>query len=91
MEKTDNLIHSLEESDEVKRLKEMNKRMKEEKELLKDIEKYQNSPTEELCQKIINNPFYRDYKKCENDCNFLILGINQKLKEITGGGSCENH
>lgn len=91
IEKTDNLIHSLDNSDEVKKIKELNKKMKEEKELLKDIEEYNTSPTEELRQRIINNPFYREYKKRENDCNFLILEINQKLKEITGGGSCENH
>ena len=91
MEKTDNLIHSLDNSNEVKKIKELNKKMKEEKELLKDIESYQLNPNEELRQKIINNPFYREYKKCENDCNFLILEINKELKEITGGKSCENH
>ncbi len=91
IEKTDNLIHSLDNSNEVKKIKELNKKMKEEKELLKDIDSYKNNPTEELRQKIINNPFYREYKKSENDCNFLILEINKELKEITGGRSCENH
>jgi len=93
MNQTDNLIKSLEESNEIKTLKEMNEKMKEEKSLLKDIKEYQNNPSEELRERIINHPFYREYKKCENDCNFLILSINQKLKEVTKKGkSChENH
>lgn len=93
MNKTDNLIKSLEETKEIKTLKEKNKLLQEQKELLKDIHEYQLNPNEELREKIINNKFYRDYKKCENDCNFLILGINQRLKEVTKKGkSChENH
>ena len=93
MNQTDNLIKSLEESNEIKTLKEMNEKLKKEKNLLKDIAEYQNNPKEELRQKIISNSFYREYKKCENDCNFLILNINQRLKEVTKKGkSChENH
>ena len=93
MNKTENLIKSLENSKEIKTLKEKNKLLKEQKDLLKNIKEYQVNPTEELRERIINNPFYREYKKCENDCNFLILGINQRLKEVTKKGkSChENH
>ncbi len=93
MNQTDNLIKSLENSNEIKTLKEKNKLLLKQKDLLKDIEDYKSNPSEELREKIINHPFYREYKKCENDCNFLILGINQRLKEVTKKGkSChENH
>lgn len=93
MNQTDNLIKSLENSNEIKTLKEKNKLLLKQKDLLKDIEDYKSNPSEELREKIIHNPFYREYKKCENDCNFLILGINQRLKEVTKKGkSChENH
>ena len=37
---------------------------------------------------IIKNKDFRNYKKCENEVNFLILEINKILKELTKKGGC---
>ena len=91
IEKTNNLIESLEDSKEIKELKEKKKEL--DSSLLEDIKTYQETQDEKLRDKIIKNPDFRDYKKKENDCNFLILEINQELKKITGKDkTChENH
>ena len=93
MDKVDNLINSLEETKEIQEIKEWNQKIEEEKELKSLIEEYRKTQDESVKEKIRNHPFYREYKKKENACNFLILEINQTLKEITGKGkSCnENH
>ncbi len=47
MNQTDNLIKSLENSNEIKTLKEKNKLLLKQKDLLKDIEDYNSNPSEE--------------------------------------------
>ena len=68
------------------------------KEYLKSKDKVMNNKElVELIDKcikseIINNKDFREYKKHENDVNFLILEINKILKDITkkgGHGSCQ--
>ena len=60
----------------------------QDKELLKDIEEYNRRPKEELKNKIINNSLFREYKHSEAECNFIILEINKRLKEINNKGKC---
>ena len=83
MNKTDNLIKSLENTNEIKTLKEKNKLLKEQKDLLKDIEEYQKNPTEELRNKIIKNPFYREYKKCENCDLISTITYRDHIESLT--------
>ena len=62
------------------------------KELVELIDKYHNTMDESIKSEIINNKDFREYKKHENDVNFLILEINKILKYITkkgGRGSCQ--
>ena len=62
------------------------------KELVKLIDKYHNTLDENIKSEIIKNKDFREYKKHENDVNFLILEINKILKDITKKGgrkSCQ--
>ncbi len=88
IDKVNNLKESLDSNEEIIKLKEINKKIMEDKELLKDIEEYNRTNNEELKNKIINNSLFREYKHSEAECNFIILEINKKLKEISNKGKC---
>lgn len=90
IETVDNLKKSLDENEKIIKLKEINKLIMQDKELLKDIEDYNINHNEELKEKIINNNLFREYKHNEAECNFIILEINKRLKEINNKGKC-NH
>jgi len=90
IETVDNLKKSLDENEKIIKLKEINKKIMEDKELLKDIEEYNRTNNLELKNKIINNNLFREYKHNEAECNFIILEINNRLKEISNKGKC-NH
>ena len=61
--------------------------------LVNKIKTYHEHPTIELKNEINYHPLVMDYKRKENEVNFLILQINQKLNSIRDKGSChhENH
>lgn len=90
IENVDNLKKSLDENEKIIKLKEINKKIMEDEELLKDIEEYNRTNNLELKNKIINNNLFREYKHNEAECNFIILEINKRLKEISNKGKC-NH
>ena len=82
IDKVNNLKESLDSNEEIIKLKEINKKIMEDKELLKDIEEYNRTNNLELKNKIINNDLFREYKHSEAECNFIILEINKRLKDI---------
>ena len=82
LEKIENVKTSLDQTQEVKEIKEWNQKVMEEKELLEDIKKYQETQDEKLKEKICSHQIFRDYKKKETNLNLLIMSINHKLKEI---------
>ena len=88
IEKVENLKLELDNSKEVKHIKELNSKIKDNKELLNLIEKYNSTQNESIKEEIINNKFFREYKLSENDINYIILEINSKLKQISKKGSC---
>ena len=88
IEKVENLKLELDNSKEVKHIKELNSKIKDNKELLYLIEKYNSTQNESIKEEIINNKFFREYKLSENDINYIILEINSKLKQISKKGSC---
>jgi len=88
IENVDNLKKSLDENDEIIKLKEINELIMKDKELLKDIENYNLTKDEKIKERIINNKLFREYKHSEAECNFIILEINKKLKEISNKGKC---
>ena len=88
IEKVENLKNSLDETKEVQEIKNFNEKIMQDKELLADIKKYNETQDEKLKEKIINNKLFREYKKKETDLNLIILKINNHLKEITNKGKC---
>ena len=88
IDKVNNLKESLDSNEEIIKLKEINEKIMQDKELLKDIEEYNRTNNEELKNKIINNSLFREYKHSEAECNFIILEINKRLKEISNKGKC---
>lgn len=88
IEKVDNLKQSISELDKIKEIKELNKEIIKDKELLNKIEEYNRTQDEKLKQEIINNELFKKYKVLETDINVLILEINSKLKQINDKGKC---
>ena len=88
IDKVNNLKEALDENEEIIKIKGINEKIMEDKELLKDIEEYNRTNNEELKNKIINNSLFREYKHSEAECNFIILEINKRLKEINNKGKC---
>lgn len=88
IEVVDNLKKSLDRHEKIIKIKELNKKIKNDKELISLIEKYKLVKDEKIKDKINNNDLFREYKLSENEVNFLILEINAKLKEITNKGKC---
>ena len=88
MNKMDNLIESIDSSVLVKDIKELNKKIDNDKELSSLLKKYNEYPTKELKEEIMNNKLFREYKIKETDLNILILEINKRLKDISKKGGC---
>ncbi len=88
IEKIENIKKELDNSKEVIHIKELNNKIKDNKELLNLIEKYNNTQSESIKEEIIKNEFFREYKLSENEINYIILEINSKLKQISKKGSC---
>ena len=38
-----------------------------------------------------NNELIKKYRHLENEVNYIILEVNMNLKTLTGGSSCESH
>ena len=83
IEKLSSLEKELENTELVKDIKELNKKISNDKELLKLLDDYKLKPTEENKYKIIKNDLFKEYKDKETDVNLLIMQINQKLKQIS--------
>ena len=88
IDKVDNLKKALDEEKEIIKLKEINELIMKDKELLKDIEEYNLKHDEQIKNRIINNKLFREYKHSEAECNYIILEINKRLKEINNKGKC---
>ncbi|MBQ9019141.1 MAG: hypothetical protein IJ097_02365 [Bacilli bacterium] len=88
IEKVEDLKETLDKNEEIVNLKKINEEIMKDKELLEEIKKYQETNDLELKNKIINNSLFQKYKHSEAECNFIILEINKKLKEINNKGKC---
>ena len=88
IEKIENVKTNLDKTEQVKKIKRLNKELSNNKELLNKIERYNNIQDEKLHQEIINNKFFREYKLSENEINYIIFEINSRLKKITKKGTC---
>ena len=88
IEKVNELKEELNNTKEIKELKEINNSIMKDQELLNDIKKYNETQDISIKERIINNKLFREYKHKENELNFIILEINKKLKEINSSRSC---
>ena len=89
----DKIEEELDKSSVIKKYSKAKNKVLNDKGLMKLIDDYKKTFNPSLKKELINNSFYREYLKCENDVNFLILEINKILKEIVkkDGGSCESN
>lgn len=88
IEKVNKLKSSIDELDKIKLIKELNKEILKDKELLKLIEEYNKTQNEDTKKQILDNKLFQKYKLLETDINILILEINSKLKQINNKGKC---
>lgn len=83
IEKVNILKNELDKDSNIIKIKDLNNKIKEDKDLLELISKYRITRNEEIKDKIISNPIYLEYKHYENEVNFIILKIRGELKNIT--------
>lgn len=88
MKELDNLIDTLEKNKHIKRIKELNLKVLEDKELTKLIKEYQETNNSNIKEKIMSNNLFKEYKVEETEINLIIMNINTKLKKITGSKEC---
>lgn len=88
MELVDNFKKSLDNTKEVQEIKEYNKKISLDKDLLSKIKKYNDTKDESLKKEIISNKLFNEYKEKEIDFNILILKINKELKRISTKKGC---
>ena len=91
IEKVDLLKKELDKNKDIQELKNLNKKIKDDKELLKLIEEYNETRNEEIKEKIKSNELYSKYKHLETEINFLILKIRSELKTINNRSGCVSH
>lgn len=88
MDLVDNFKQSLDETNEVKNIKRLNKEISKDKELLNTIKEYNLTKNEKLKEKILSNELFNKYKDNEIELNLLIMKINSELKKISIKKGC---
>ena len=88
MELVDNLKKELDMTKEVQDIKDYNKKISKDKDLLSKIKKYNDTKDESLKREILSNKLFNEYKEKETDFNILILKINKELKRISTKKGC---
>lgn len=86
----DNLKNSLDDESCIKDLVVSISKIKDNKELVDKIKKYNINHSEELKKEIFSYEEIVSYKHLETEVNFLILEIRKELKKIVGKGGCAN-
>lgn len=90
-ELVENLKSYLDNLDDIKNIKDINKKLSKDKDLLNKIELYRNNKDINLKKEILSNKDYKEYKRLESNINLLILEINSKLKELVPRRNHENN
>lgn len=67
---------------------EEKKKVLNDKELTSKIERYQQTRSDTLKKEIESSPSFLVYKEKETNVNLLILGINQKFKQLNPNFDC---
>lgn len=84
----DNLKNSLDNESCINDLVTSISKIKDNKELVDKIKKYNTNYSEELREEIFSYEEIVSYKRLETEVNFLILEIRKELKKIVGKGGC---
>ena len=81
-DKINELKESLDKEESIIEIKEVQKEILLDKELINNIRNnsYDN-----------NNERIKKYRHLENEINYIILDINMNLKDLVGGSNCESH
>ena len=90
-ELVENLKSYLDNLDDIKNIKDINKNLSKDKDLLNKIELYRNNKDINLKKEILSNKDFKEYKRLESNINLLILEINSKLKELVPRRNHENN
>lgn len=92
LEKTNQLIDEIDNSDMVKELLKTKKTIYNDKELEKQLEEYRALETTDvlLKKRIISNPLVVKYRNLENELYFTVLNINNIFRKITDKKGCNN-
>lgn len=91
--KLDEIIVELDQNVTIKKLTEINKKIKEEDNILTKIKQVKSldvysSDYKIIKQELFTNPTFVEYKQIENDINLLILEINKRLNTLTNRKKC---
>lgn len=86
MDKINILKNKLDKLEEVKNIDLYYNQIVNNKELFDMINKYKIDSNEIIRQNIYTYDEFKKFKKCENEVNLLIIGINNRLKKITNNG-----
>ena len=82
------LIKEIDKLENVSKIKELNIKIKEDKNLNELITKYKKTQDEKIKKEIINNKLFKEYKLNETEINIIIMSINKELKKINNKGKC---
>lgn len=88
LEKIYDFKKCLNESKTILNINKYSKLINENGELKEKIKEYKKYPTDKLKMEIYDYAEIKEYKKCENELNLIILEINSKLKNISNTRSC---
>ena len=91
LENLELLKNTMEKDERIKETKQLQRDINNDKELINLINLYKDKPNIQLKYQIYENNNYKKYKELENEIKFLILDINKHLKEIKGSAVCESN
>lgn len=81
-------INKLDNEECIINLKESYNDIKKDEELNNKIKKYKETYNKSLLNEIEEDELYKKMKKYEAELGYIILEINNKLKEISNKGTC---
>jgi len=90
MDKIDKFLKELDSSKMVLDIKDIQEKIKKDKELSSLLEEYKSYPKESLKEEILEHPLFQEYKIKETELNLFIMDMNQRLKKISNSGKCEH-
>lgn len=82
---------SLDNLDDIKNIKTINKELENNKDLLDKIKLFRKTNDLNIKKEILKENLFKEYKKSEGVINLLILDMNSKLKELVPRRNHENN